>query len=298
MSGQNVKRLGWAYAAITFNILAWGLSWINVRAAVPHVGAGQLGALRYLLASAVLLPVWFYRGRPLPQTRDWPALACMGLTGFTLYNLGINFGEETVNAGTGSLLISCVPIMVVLAGVLSGREQVGGRTWLGIGVSMGGVVLTASASEGGLQFNIGTVYIFGAAVAAAIYTFLNKPLLGSYHAIDLTTWAIWIGTLGLLPFGHNLFATVQQAPTSALLHIAFLGLVPAALCYILWSWVQTQLPLSTIMSTVYLIPVVSVGLGWWLLHEQPQGQTLLGGAVTLAGVAIVQAYGRRPTIKA
>lgn len=293
-----MKRLGWAYAAITFNILAWGLSWINVRAAVPHVGAGQLGALRYLIASAVLVPVWFYRGRPLPQARDWPAIVLMGVTGFTLYNLGINYGEETVNAGTGSLLISCVPIMVVLAGVLSGRERVGWLTWLGIGVSMGGVVLTATANDGGIQFNTGTIYIFGAAVAAAIYTFLTKPLLRNYHAIDLTTWAIWVGTLGLLPFGHNLVATAVQAPLGALLHIAFLGLVPAALCYILWSWVQTQLPLSTMMSTVYLIPVVSVFLGWWLLNEQPQAQTLLGGVVTLAGVAVVQTYGRRTPTKA
>lgn len=163
---------------------------------------------------------------------------------------------------------------------------------------MVGVALTATASDGRIEFNAGTLYIFGAAVAAAISTFLNKPLLRHYHAIDLTIWAIWVGTLGLLPFGHNIVGNAMQAPTSTLLHIAFLGLVPAALCYILWSWVQTQLPLSTIMSTAYLIPVVSVILGWWLLNEQPPAQTLLGGVVTLAGGAVVQTYRRHPAPEA
>ena len=97
-----------------FNVVAWGMSWVNVRAVLPEVGAGQLGAMRYLLASAVMLPIWLYRGRPLPARSDWSTVASLGLFGFCLYNLGINYGERTVNAGTGSMLISCIPVLVIL----------------------------------------------------------------------------------------------------------------------------------------------------------------------------------------
>ena len=54
---ENVSVRRWATAAMFFNVVAWGMSWVNIRAVLPEVGAGQLGAMRYLIASAVMLAV-------------------------------------------------------------------------------------------------------------------------------------------------------------------------------------------------------------------------------------------------
>lgn len=279
--------------AMVFNVIAWGMSWVNVRAVLPEVGSGQLGAMRYLIASAVMLPLWLYRGRPLPAKGDWPTVASLGLFGFCLYNLGINYGEKTVNAGTGSMLISCIPVLVILLGVLTGREKVGLLAWLGIGVSMAGVVVTAAGSEAGLTLNFGSLLILGAALCAAIQTLISKALTQRYAAIDVTTWAIWLGTLGLLPFSHDLVGTASRLSGMGWVHLVFLGVVPAALCYTIWSWVLVTLPITTVMSAVYAIPVFSVLFGWLILGEQPTALTLVGGAVTLAGVAWVQSLTRK-----
>lgn len=283
----------WAMLALVFNVIAWGMSWVNVRAVLPEVGSGQLGAMRYLIASSVMLPVWLYRGRPLPAKGDWPTVASLGLFGFCLYNLGINYGERTVNAGTGSMLISCIPVLVILLGVLTGREKVGLLAWLGIGVSMAGVVVTAAGSEAGLTLNFGSLLILGAALCAAIQTLISKALTQRYAAIDVTTWAIWLGTLGLVPFSQDLVGTASRLSGMGWLHLVFLGVVPAALCYTIWSWVLVKLPITTVMSAVYAIPVFSVLFGWLILGEQPTGLTLVGGAVTLAGVAWVQTLTRK-----
>jgi drug/metabolite transporter (DMT)-like permease len=289
--GASVRR--WAYAAMCFNVVAWGMSWVNVRAVLPEVGSGQLGAMRYLIASAVMLPIWLYRGRPLPARADWPAVVMLGLFGFCLYNLGINFGERTVNAGTGSMLISCIPVLVILIGVLTGREKVGLLAWLGIGLSMAGVILTAAGSEAGLTFNLGSFLILGAALCAAIQTLISKTLTQRYSAVDVTAWAIWLGTLGLLPFSHDLVGATRQLTAVGWVHLIFLGMVPAALCYTIWTWVLVKLPITTVMSAVYAIPVFSVLFGWLILDERPSAMTLLGGAVTLVGVAWVQSLTRR-----
>jgi drug/metabolite transporter (DMT)-like permease len=290
---ENASVRRWATAAMFFNIVAWGMSWVNVRAVLPEVGSGQLGAMRYLIASAVMLPVWLYRGRPLPARSDWLQVASLGLFGFCLYNLGINYGERTVNAGTGSMLISCIPVLVILIGVLSGREKVGLLAWLGIGLSLSGVVLTAAGSEAGLTFNLGSLLILGAALCAAIQTLISKSLTQRYAAVDVTTWAIWLGTLGLLPFSHDLTETAARLSATGWVHLVFLGMVPAALCYTLWSWVLVSLPITTVMSAVYAIPLFSVLFGWLILGERPSAITLLGGGVTLAGVAWVQTLTRR-----
>lgn len=289
--GSSTRR--WATFAMFFNVVAWGMSWVNVRAVLPEVGAGQLGAMRYLLASAVMLPIWLMRGRPLPARGDWPVVASLGLFGFCLYNLGINYGERTVNAGTGSMLISCIPVLVILLGVVTGREKVGLLAWLGIALSMSGVVLTAAGSETGLTFNVGSLLILGAALCAAIQTLISKALTQRYAAVDVTTWAIWLGTLGLLPFSEDIVGTAARLSGSGWVHLLFLGMVPAALCYTIWSWVLITLPITTVMSAVYAIPVFSVLFGWMMLGEQPSVLTLVGGAITLAGVAWVQTLTRK-----
>ncbi len=292
MSTDDTTRR-WATFAMFFNVVAWGMSWVNVRAVLPEVGSGQLGAMRYLIASAVMLPVWLARGRPLPARGDWPVVASLGLFGFCLYNLGINFGERTVNAGTGSMLISCIPVLVILLGVLTGREKVGLLAWLGIGLSMAGVVVTAAGSEAGLTFNLGSLLILGAALCAAIQTLISKSLTQRYAAVDVTTWAIWLGTLGLLPFSHDLAGAAARLSALGWLHLLFLGIVPAALCYTIWSWVLVRLPITTVMSAVYAIPVFSVLFGWLILGERPSLLSLFGGLITLGGVAWVQTLTRK-----
>ena len=291
MNEARTQRL--AYAAMLFNIIAGGMSWVSVRTVLTELDAGQVGAMRYLIASAVMLPVWLYRGRPLPDRSDLGLVALLGLFGFCFYNLGINFGEKTVDAGTGSLLGSFQPIIVIIIGVLLRRETVSLVSWIGILISMAGVIMTAIGGSAGLTLNFGTILILGAALSSAIQTLINKALTRRYHALDVTTWAIWIGTLGLLPFSHDLLGAWGQLSTNGLLHLVFLGVVPAALCYTLFAWVLTRVPIATAMSAVYAIPVFSLVFGWSMLGEQPTTLTLIGGAVTIVGVAWVQLLTRK-----
>jgi drug/metabolite transporter (DMT)-like permease len=157
------------------------------------------------------------------------------------------------------------------------------------------VILTAAGSETGLTFNLGSLLILGAALCAAIQTLISKALTQRYAAVDVTTWAIWLGTLGLLPFSEDLVGTASRLSGIGWVHLIFLGVVPAALCYTIWSWVLVTLPITTVMSAVYAIPVFSVLFGWMVLGEQPSTLTLVGGAVTLAGVAWVQSLTRKET---
>ena len=291
VSEVRTQRL--AYAAMLFNIVAWGMSWVSVRTVLTELDAGQVGAMRYLIASAVMVPVWFWRGRPLPARSDLLLVTLLGLFGFCFYNLGINFGEKTVDAGTGSLLISFQPILVIVIGVLLRREVVSLVAWIGILISMAGVIMTAIGGSVGLTLNLGTILILGAALSSAIQTLINKALTRRYHALDVTTWAIWIGTFGLLPFAHDLPGAWGHLSTNGLLHLIFLGVVPAALCYTLFAWVLTQVPIATAMSAVYAIPVFSLIFGWLMLGERPATMTLVGGAVTIIGVAWVQLLTRK-----
>ena len=51
---------------------------------------------------------------------------------------------------------------------------------------------------------------------------------------------------------------------------------------------MVKLPITTVMSAVYAIPVFSVLFGWLILGEQPSLLTLVGGAVDGTAAAGVQ----------
>jgi len=59
-------------------------------------------------------------------------------------------------------------------------------------------------------------------------------------------------------------------------------------------WVLSAAPISLVATYAFVNPVVAVFLGWLILSEAVTLPIVLGGAVAVAGVAIVVAAERRP----
>ncbi|RYG60251.1 DMT family transporter [bacterium] len=273
-------KLPLAVAIFTFS---WACAWVGIRAAVAHLSPPHVALSRYVVASLVLLPIWLWR-RPKIETRDFPIIFIMGLCGFTLYNLAINAGEKTITAGAASLIASTIPIFTTLAASVFLKENVSRAAWTGIAISLSGVALIAFGEKDGVGFSSGAILVVLAAFCAAAYGLMQKKLLSRYNALDLTTASIWCGTLALLPFSSGLWTELRQAPASAVWTVVFLGVFPGAIGYVLWSYALARMPVARIMSFLYLVPAISIGLGWLFLSEFPAPISLAGGTIALSGV--------------
>ena len=269
----------------------WGWAWVGIRDAGRHYDAGALALGRYLVASLVLLPVWVWRGAKRPARSDLPVIACMGLLGFTLYNLSVNIGEQSITAGTAAFIAASIPVMLTLGGRAFFNERLTPVGWVGVMVALTGVGLISIGAEDRIQLSYGALLVLFASVCAAGYGLLNKRLLARYGSLDLTTWAIWAGTLGLVPTGRNLVGTLRHAPLASTLTVILLGVLPGAICYALWSRAMSATSLSRVSSSMFLVPLMSVGLGWLMLGEVPAHLALVGGMVTLGGVFLVNTWG-------
>jgi drug/metabolite transporter (DMT)-like permease len=270
--------------AVGIGTFSWACAFISIRAAVAHLSPAHVALARYLVASLVLLPIWLWR-RPKIATRDLPIIFVMGLCGFTVYNLALNAGEATITGGTAALIASTIPIFTTLGAATFLGERVSRGAWNGIGISLAGVFLIALSEKGGVGLSGGAVLVTLAALSSAVYGVMQKQMGKRYAALDLTTAAIWAGTLALLPFGTGLLGAVRSAPLSAQLNVVFLGVFPGAIGYVLWSYALSQMSVARLMSFLYLVPAISIMLGWFLLREWPAPLSLLGGAIALGGVA-------------
>lgn len=74
--------------------------------------------------------------------------------------------------------------------------------------------------------------------------------------------------------------------------IASLGIFPAALGYASWAYTLARIPAARAASFLYLVPAVTLGIAWTWLGEWPSWLALLGGAIAISGVVIVNLFGK------
>ncbi len=273
--------------AASMTILSWASAFAGIRAALTAYTPAHLALLRYLIASVILAGYAIATRMPLPQRRDLPRIAVLGLLGFTIYNLGLGYGEITVPAATASFLIASAPVwMALLARIFLG-EQLRVWAWLGAALSFAGVAVIALAGGGGLRLSPPALLILAAALSTSFYSLGQKSLLKRYTPLQFTAYAIWAGTLFLCPWIIGLPAQMRAAPLGATLNIVYLGIFPGALGYLGWSYVLAHLPASRAASLLYLVPTLALLIAWVWLGETPGWIAFLGGVLVLAGVILV-----------
>ena len=59
-----------------------------------------------------------------------------------------------------------------------------------------------------------------------------------------------------------------------------------------WAYTLARIPAGRAASFLYLVPAVSLGIAWLWLGEWPTWLALLGGAVAISGVVIVNLFGK------
>ena len=224
--------------AMVLAIVLWASAFTGIRIGLTGYGAIELATLRYLVASAILVVVALLTRMPLPRWRDWPALFALGGVGFTLYNVALNAGEQSVSAGVASFVISSeVAVIAVLATMLLG-ERIGRRGWAGVALCLMGVGLIAFTNVGapvpgqseteaaGASPLLGALLVFIATLCISLYSVLQKPLFRRYNALQLTTCCIWTGTILLFVMAPHTPGRIAEAAPAATTGCRLYGDIP------------------------------------------------------------------------
>ena len=276
-------------AAALVTVTLWASAFVGIRAAGPDLSAGALALGRLLVGSLALGAVMLARRVPPPARGELPGIALCGVLWFALYNVALNEAERRVYAGTAAMLVNLGPVFIaLLAGTLLGEGFP--RTLLAGGaIALSGAMLIALAtSDAQAAGTTGAALCVLAAAAYAGGVVAQKPLLERSSALQVTWLACTVGAVVCLPFTPALVDDLGDAPASAIAWTVYLGVLPTAVAFTTWAYALRRTTAGRMGATTYLVPPLTIVLGWLLLAETPPPLALLGGALCLAGVVVVR----------
>ncbi len=275
-------------------VLAWASAFVVIRGTGEFISGGALALGRLVVGSLVLGVIALLSSTWVrPTAREWMQIVGFGALWFGAYNIALNIAEQTLDAGTTAMIVGVGPVLMALgAGIFLGE---GIPKWLaiGAGVALFGVILIGFGS-GGVRFGDGSGVVWGliAAVAYTIGVLLQKPALRRLPSTQVTWLGCVIGMVACLPFAADLVREVQNAPVSALIGVIYLGAVPTALAFSTWAYALSRTPAGQLGIATYLVPPVVIVLGLIAFGEVPTPLAVVGGAVSLVGVALTRRRSR------
>jgi drug/metabolite transporter (DMT)-like permease len=275
-----------ANLALAATVLLWASAFPAIRAALPGYGVAGLSFVRLAVASAALAVAAPLLGVRPPRPRDLPLVALCGATGMSAYQLLLNWGEVYVPAGTASLLIAVAPVFSVLLAVAFLHERLTAARVAGSLVALTGSAVIALAG-GRSGYPAGAWVVLVAAVAQGAYHCATKPLLRRYTGLEVACYAMWAGTLLLLPLAPHALSRMSTAAPVATGSAVALGLLPSAVGFVTWGYAVARRSVTRATSALYLVPVVAIAIAYAWLGERPGALDLAGGAVSIAGVVLI-----------
>jgi len=292
-------RAGWlrgestpALAAALVTVLLWASAFVAIRSAGKSLSPGALTLGRLLVGAAALVLIAAVRREPAPRREELravaPALVLCGLLWFAAYMIALNAGERRVDAGTAAMLIGVGPILVTILAGLFLREGFPRTLVAGCAVAFAGVVVIGVATSNGGSTRTGVVLCILAACSYSVAVILQKSVIGRLTALQTTLSCCLIGAVVCLPFAAQLGRELGDAGAGAIAWTVYLGVFPTAIAFTTWAFALARTTAGNLGATTYLVPPLSVLLGWLLLSEAPPSLALAGGALCLAGVAVVR----------
>ena len=273
--------------------LIWGSSFLWIKVAIQEVDAFTLVGWRLLFGTLGMVAVIAIRRPPFPRGKSiWLALVVLGIINTALPFVLISWGEKSIDSAVASVLNSTVPLFtLVLAHLFLHDEPITARKAIGLLIGFGGVLalMARDLEAGNLRAGIlGQAAVLLAAVSyASASVFARRtmreisPLVQAFVPMAFADAIVWtaatqVGDPGRLP-----------AIPITWVALLWLGLLGSCVAYLLYYNLLHAVGATRAVMVTYMFPVVGVALGVLFLDELADWHLLVGAALVVVSIAVV-----------
>ncbi|MGE8678511.1 MAG: EamA family transporter [Achromobacter marplatensis] len=267
----------------------WGSTYVVTTLMLPADYPLTVAMLRALPAGILLL----LAVRQLPQGIWWLRAFILGALNFSVFWALLFVAAYRLPGGVAATLGAIQPLVVILLARTLLGSPIRSLSVVAALSGLAGVALLVLTPKAALD-PVGIAAGLASAASMALGTVLSRRWQPPVSALTFTSWQLTAGGILLLPVA--LIAEPALPPLTALnvTGLAYLGLIGAALTYVLWFRGVAKLEPAVVSSLGFLSPISAVLLGWGVLGQSLSAAQLAGMAIVVASVWLSQRAQRLP----
>lgn len=256
--------------------------------------------VRIALALPVLAIAAWRRGElSLPTARDIPGLVALAFLGVIIVQDVQYIAMRSAGVANANWIVAAEPVVTALLARIFLGEKFGLVGVLGFITAMIGVLLVVGLGTHGLGLfsvgGMGDVLLMGTAVAWCAFQTVGRALVTSRPPAFTVFWmfaAAFAMQSAILPFSGESFAQLADVSARAWCSLVYLGCISSGACYMMWCDGLAAMPAGAVAAFLFLQPVFGSIAGYLIEGERFTIYAAAGGALVIAGVAIVS-FGRK-----
>ncbi len=282
-----------AYIALTLTSIVWGTSWVASKIAIQKVPALEIASVRQFIAGILFLFFFHIKGQKLPSKKEFLWLTVMAFLLFVSANGIATLALKNIPSGMGALISALYPLsVVIIERVFFRNTRITVITFTGLLLGIGGIALVfydnafANHSKG---YTWGVILSVFAMLSWSIGTIVlarTKLKMNAYYAAG---WEMLISScilmIMLLVSGDMM--PVSQIPLQSWGAIAYLVIASNIITFVAFIYTMKHLEPALAAIYAYINPIITIFVGYLLLHEKITWKIILGSVITLIGVYLV-----------
>ena len=288
-AAANPKLGAKQWGAFVMLCAIWGSTWMAISLVVRDVPPFHACALRFLIATVLMLGAAAVRRVPLPRERGpWKVMLVLGVTMIAVPYALIFWAEQYVASSMTAVIYSLAPLVVALMTPLMSHRKVPRRAVFAMVIGVGGIAVMfwKGLPENPRAFVAALTVLLAVLVTSWAIHYAKEqghgldPLLstGVQHAV---------GTAALfgLSAAFERREVYHWTPTS-IAALLFLAVIGSALAFAVWYWLLKQMEPYKVSSLNLVTPIIAIIEGA-VIGEFIPPIMVVAAVVVLAAVASV-----------
>jgi len=280
------------YLAMGIAMLFWGFSFTGTGYSLDYLHPIWLVFFRLCISIIFLFGLIFLLNQfRFLKKKDVPIFVLLAVFEPFLYFLGETYGVKMSTPTTASVLIATIPLFVPIASYIAFKQKVGLFTFLGIILSIFGVLLIVFNNN--LSFNTsstGLLWLSLAVGAAVGYTLIIWKIGKNYNALEIVAWKNLIGAVFFIPFlfFNNVVISDATSYNFLIIIVISLGIFPSSFAYVFFTYGIQNLGVTRAAIFTNSIPVITAIIAFYWLKEEMTTQKIIGMTVVIIALFLSQ----------
>ena len=276
------------YARLALLAALWGAAFVFLRVAAPVLGPAWTAELRVLIGGLVLLAWFRLSGFDAGVRKHARFYLLIGTVNIAIPFVLYSYAAMHAPASLLSIVNSTAPIFGLAWSALFRDERVTVRKAVGLVVGIAGVALIVQlpAGQPAPQLGAALAAALGACCAYGITGVLMKRFSSGATPRGMAAGNQLAAALVLLPLLPALPPLATPTPL-VIANVVALAVLASAVAFLLYFRLIADVGATRALTVTYLIPLFGVLWGWLFLGETLPAAALAGGALILAGTALV-----------